>query len=422
MTGRIRIGVVGGGLAGITVAIALVKHPHVDVQVYESAPQFSERGAGIGLSPLTLEALNDIIPSATELLKTRAGAVEADAARLVIGSGSEAGTVVLDVGAAAGLTLNRPPLLQALLSLLPDGMLHAGKRTKSVEQTASGVTVTFEDGTDAHFDAVIGADGIFSSVRNHVVGEEPEKYAASPAGWWDCRCLVPFEKARSTLGDESFKVDRQYAWLGEGAAMLHGLVEDRTMVQCIIAVIDRDLSADRKRQVTRQVLEDNLPASWYEGPIAKGMVELTVLQLILSQENPAGYALWEHKYTPTYANTRVCIVGDAAHATTPWQGAGAGLAIEDAFILGYLVSNISATDEIEAAFRTFDVLRRPRCQRIIDAGRKTGHLFCGQDEAARFNAGKLGEALGQMFAAVSDLNLESHKKEALETMRAYLGH
>lgn len=84
MTGRIRIGVVGGGLAGITVAIALVKHPHVDVQVYESPPQFFERGAGIGLSPLALEALNDIIPSATELLKTRAGAVQADAARLVV--------------------------------------------------------------------------------------------------------------------------------------------------------------------------------------------------------------------------------------------------------------------------------------------------------------------------------------------------
>ena len=69
MTGRIRIGIVGGGLAGITLAVALVKHSHVDVQVYESAPQFIEWGAGIGLSPLALEALDDIIPSAVELLK-----------------------------------------------------------------------------------------------------------------------------------------------------------------------------------------------------------------------------------------------------------------------------------------------------------------------------------------------------------------
>lgn len=170
--------------------------------------------------------------------------------------------------------MNRAPLLQALLSLLSGDMLHAAKRVKSLEQTDSDVTVAFEDGTDAHFDAVIGADGIYSSVGNHVVGEEP-KYAASPAGWWDCRHLVPFEKARAALGDESFKVNRQYAWLGDGAAMLHGIVENRTMVQCIIAVIDKNLSSDRKRVVTRQVLENALPASWYEGPVAKGMVEVS---------------------------------------------------------------------------------------------------------------------------------------------------
>ncbi|KAI0010716.1 FAD/NAD(P)-binding domain-containing protein [Xylariaceae sp. FL0662B] len=415
MAGRIRIGIVGGGLAGITVAIALVKHPHVDVQVYESAPQFLERGAGVGLSPLALEALDDIIPSAIDLLKTQAGAVELDAARLVVGSGPEAGALISDLGVSAGLTMNRAPLLQALLSLLPGDMLHAGKRVKSLEQTDSGVTVAFEDGTDAHFDAVIGADGIFSFVRNQVVGEEPEKHAASPAGWWDTRHLVPFEKARSALGDESFKVDRQYAWLGEGASMLHGIVENRTMVQCIIAVIDKNFSADRKRVVTRQVLEDALPASWYEGPVAKGMVDL-----ILDQEDPKGYAIWEHKSTPTYANNRVCIVGDAAHTTSPWQSAGAGIAIEDAFILGHLVGNVSCSGEIAAAFRAFDALRRPRCQRVIDTGRETGRLFCGQDEATGLDPNKLNEALGRTFAHVGALNLESHKEDALKTMRAFL--
>ncbi|KAI1800519.1 FAD/NAD(P)-binding domain-containing protein [Daldinia bambusicola] len=414
MTGRIRIGIVGGGIAGLTVAIALVKHSHVNVEVYESAPQFLERGAGIGLSPLTLEALDDIIPSAIELLKTQAGAVADDAARLVVGSGPEAGALISDVGVAAGLTLNRAPFLEALLSLLPGEMLHAGKRVKSLDQTASGVTIAFEDGTDAHFDAVIGADGIFSSTRNYVVGEEPEKYAASPAGWWDCRRLVPMEEARSALGDQSFMVDRQYAWLGEGAAMLHGLVENRTMVQCIIAVIDKSLSVDRKREVTRQVLEDALPASWNEGPVAKGMVEL-----ILNQENPKGYAEWEHKATPTYVNNRVCIVGDAAHTTSPWQGAGAGLAIEDAFILSHLIGNISSAGEINAAFKAFDTVRRPRCQQIIDSGRKTGRLFCGQDEEAGVNPAKLNEALGQTFGHIA-LDLKSHKEEALTLMRAFL--
>ncbi|KAK8001661.1 FAD/NAD(P)-binding domain-containing protein [Apiospora marii] len=415
MDGRIRIGIIGGGIAGTATAIALVKHPHVDVQVYEGASEFSERGAGVGLSPLALEALDDIIPSAMELLKTQAGAVELDAARLVVGSGPEAGALVSDLGVSAGLTMNRAPLLQALLSLLPQDILHAKKRVKSVEQTEGRVTVAFEDSTDAQFDAVIGADGIFSAVRNHVLGDEAARHAAAPAGWWDTRHMVPFEKARAALGDESFKVDRQFAWLGDGAAMLHGIVENRTMVQCIIAVIDNNFSADRKRPVTRQVLEDVIPESWYQGSVAKGMVEL-----ILDQEAPMGYAEWEHKSTPTYANNRVCIVGDAAHATSPWQGAGAGMVIEDAFILGHLIGNISSTREINAAFRAFDAIRRPRCQRVIDAGRETGRLFCGQDETAGLNPAKLGEALGRTFAHVGGLELKPHREDALETMRTLL--
>ncbi|KAK7999663.1 FAD/NAD(P)-binding domain-containing protein [Apiospora arundinis] len=415
MTRRLRIGIIGGGIAGITTAIALIKHSHVDVQVYEGASQFSERGAGVGLSPLALEALDDIIPSAINLLKTQAGAVELDAARLVLGSGPEAGTLISDLGISAGITLNRAPLLQTLLSLLPKDILHARKRVRSVEQTEGGVTVAFEDNTDALFDAVIGADGIFSSVRNYVVGEDAEKHAASPAGWWDTRHLVPFEKAKAALGEESFMVDRQYAWLGDGASMLHGIVENRTMVQCIIAVIDKNPSADRKRPVTRQVLEGALPESWYEGPVAKGMVEL-----ILDQEDPKGYAQWEHKSTPTYANNRVCIIGDAAHATSPWQGAGAGLVIEDAFILGHLIGNISSIGEINAAFGAFDAIRRPRCQRVIDAGRETGRLFCGQHETAGLDPERLNEALGRTFAHVGGLQLQAYKDEALVIMRTLL--
>ncbi|KAK8047889.1 FAD/NAD(P)-binding domain-containing protein [Apiospora saccharicola] len=417
MADRIRIGIIGGGIAGITTAISLLKHPHVDVQVYEGASHFHERGAGVGLSPLALEALDDIVPSAIELLKSQAGAVELDAARLVIGSGPEAGALVSDLGVSAGLTMNRASLLQTLLSLLPQDILHAQKRVKSVQQMEGGVTVAFEDGTDAQFDALIGADGIFSAVRNHVMGKEAEKHAASPAGWWDTRHLVPFEKARAALGDESFKVDRQFAWLGEGAAMLHGIVENRTMVQCIIAVIDKNFSADRKRPVTKQVLEDALPKSWYQGSVAKGMVEL-----ILDQEDPMGYAEWEHKSTPTYANNRVCIIGDAAHATSPWQGAGAGMVIEDAFILGHLIGNISSAEDINAAFSTFDAVRRPRCQRVIDAGRETGRLFCGQDEVAGLNPAKLGEALGRTFAHVGGLELKTHKEEALAGMRILLSN
>lgn len=98
------------------------------------------------------------------------------------------------------------------------------------------------------------------------------------------------------------------------------------------------------------------------------------------------------------------------------------MVIEDAFILGHLVGNISSAGEINAVFKAFDAMRRPRCQRVIDIGRKTGRLFYGQDEDARVNTEKLNEALGLTFAHVGALDLKSHKEDALETMRAFLSN
>lgn len=170
--------------------------------------------------------------------------------------------------------MTRGPLLKTLLSLLPQDILHTGKKLASIEQT-NDVEITFEDGTIVHFDAVIGADGIFSTVRKHVL-QSVEQHNASPVGSWECRNLVPIEKAKAVLGEESFQVEREYCWAGAGAFMMHALVENGTMAQCILAALERDSPPDRKRLVTRQVLIDSLATSWFDGPVAKGMVDVSV--------------------------------------------------------------------------------------------------------------------------------------------------
>lgn len=85
---------------------------------------------------------------------------------------------------------------------------------------------------------------------------------------------------------------------------------------------------------------------------------------MLDQDEPQAYSQWAHKSTPTYANGDVCTVGDAAHDTTPWQGSGAGLAIEDAVVLAGLLKNVTSRQDIVPALRAFDEIRRPRCQRV----------------------------------------------------------
>jgi salicylate hydroxylase len=80
---RFRIAIVGGGFAGATLASALVQIPHVGIEVYESTPQFSERGAALVLTSTAQKALQRTIPLATEVLR-KAGAVPMNSTRLAI--------------------------------------------------------------------------------------------------------------------------------------------------------------------------------------------------------------------------------------------------------------------------------------------------------------------------------------------------
>jgi hypothetical protein len=70
--------------------------------------------------------------------------------------------------------------------------------------------------------------------------------------------------------------------------------------------------------------------------------------------------------------------------------AGAGLVVEDALILGSLLGSISSIRDLDAAFKVFDIVRRPRCQAIIDSGRETSQVFCGKNPDTGLDADKIG--------------------------------
>lgn len=176
----------------------------------------------------------------------------------------------------AGRVVHRASLLRELLAPLPTSRLHANKALSEITPAADaegGVKVTFRDGQEETFNAVIGADGIFGAVRRHVLQEAADAQGASPAGFWDCRNLVPFEKARETLGAEFFEQDRQYGWAGNGAFIMHDVLENRTKVQCVISAVEKDYPKDRKRTLTREILEETL-SEWLDGPVGKGMIEV----------------------------------------------------------------------------------------------------------------------------------------------------
>ncbi|KAI1642337.1 salicylate hydroxylase [Daldinia loculata] len=337
------------GLAGAALANALVRVPQVDFHVFESAPTFSERGAAVGLAKNAQLALDQILPSGTDVLD-KAGTVPMNSSRIILGSGPEEGTIVFDLAADdPGMNVHRASLLCELLTPLPKEALHPNKKLTTINPNESGVEISFQDDTVYQFDAVIGADGIFSTVREHV---------------------LQGVKAKSILGEKYLEVDRQYGWVGDGAFIMHDILENGTMVQCVVSGIEKDpsTSRDRKRPLTQDVLRDSL-SSWLGGPIADGMISVS---------------------------------------------SGAGLAIEDAMVLGTLFANISSPSDINAAFEAYDLLRRPRCQRVIDSSRETGQILCGQVD---LHANELRGLLAPRWNFIFELDMESHKREAVDKLR-----
>lgn len=104
---------------------------------------------------------------------------------------------------------------------------------------------------------------------------------------------------------------------------------------------------------------------------------------------PTQWAIFDHPDTPIYYKTLICLLGDIAHASGPHQGAGAGQALEDALILTHALGKLHATlspdvrntrspnrtRAIEAAFRAYDEIRRPRAQKQVQTARECGELY-----------------------------------------------
>ena len=223
----LNVAVIGGGIGGLCTAIALLKYPNINVQVYEAAPTFGEIGAGVGIAPNAQQALELISPEARAAYdkhatgnmwpkhaKTLANYVVVSLTSSALsytwlilssrrqGEGEREGELIhAQLNATGQQSVHRAHFLDELVKLVPAQVAHFHKRVESLDDQHEGpVVINFKDGTAATADAVIGADGVHSIVREHLLGKDAAKpvYAGSVA----YRALVPMAKAVETLGQE----------------------------------------------------------------------------------------------------------------------------------------------------------------------------------------------------------------------------
>lgn len=138
--------------------------------------------------------------------------------------------------------------------------------------------------------------------------------------------------------------------------------------------------------------------------------------------DPTQWALFEHPPISTYAKSRVAILGDAAHASTPHQGAGAGQAIEDAHILAELLSDadINKPEQVKWAFKAYDEIRRPRTQRVVSSSKDNAYVLCLSFDDVGDDEEKLRETFQQRFRWLWDVDVQEQVEQARARMKHHM--
>lgn len=335
-----KIGIVGGGIAGLTAAIALQQKGY-QVTVLEAAPALKAVGAGLGLGANAMKAyaVLGLDEELKNICKIMSGFTLVDeSGKVLTGANTSA--------SGASYTVHRADLHEFLFSKLNPETILLGKRLKTLSQDISGVKLSFEDGTQYEFDRVIGADGIHSAVRQAIFPQAVTRYS----GYTCWRGVAHFSEDIIAGPSET---------LGKNGRF--GLVPLTDHLIYWYACVNT-------------TLKDPFLKQWNISNLIKkfGHYHAPIKQVL---ENTANEALiWSDisDLTPInqFAFDRVVLIGDAAHATTPNMGQGACQAIEDAVILAHLMQEYS-----ETAFTVFEERRRARVHWVVKQSWQMGKVM-----------------------------------------------
>jgi 2-polyprenyl-6-methoxyphenol hydroxylase-like FAD-dependent oxidoreductase len=341
--------VVGGGIGGLTAAIAL-RRAGVEAVVFERAEELREIGAGISLWSNAVKALKKL--DVYEAIREVGGAELGGEVR------SWRGEKIFKITAAqlkakfgeANLALHRADLQGALLAALPQGTVRLGAEFVGFAEDGAVVVARFADGSEERGDLLVGADGLDSSVRAQLFGRSAPRYAGYTAwrGVADAGYgLVPEEAGLNLWGRGS-----EFGLVSIGRGRFYWFMTRNAPEG------EAESAAGRKREVL------DLLRGWYEP--ARTAVEATEESRILRND------IYDRDPLERWGAARVTLLGDAAHPMTPNLGQGACQAIEDAVVLArYLRSG----DEVVPSLRLYETRRIPRTTYVVRRSRRAGRIL-----------------------------------------------
>ena len=357
-----RVLVVGGGIGGLSTAIAL-RYQGVDALVLEQTKVLTEIGAGIQIAANAAIVLRQlglerairsvgVKPQSYDYRDLRTGKMLYQAPL-----GDEAAGRY----GAPMYNIHRADLIQILADAVPAEAKRYDARVIDVSQDADGVEVKLQDGTTVCGDALIGCDGIHSVVRRHLRGEE-QKHFANILMW---RSLIPAEKLEGLNLEE-----RGNYWFGPGRTLITYWVRPKKLYSILASVPAHEVQ--RESWDDSGDISEMLRSFDDAEPRARKMLEQCPSVFITG--------MFYRDPVDSWTNGRITLLGDAAHPMVPFLAAGAGQGIEDAWTVAHVLAR--RPDDVPGALLEYERRRLPRTTGI-QAGARAAVKLMHENDAQR---------------------------------------
>lgn len=367
--------IAGAGIGGLTAALALAR-VGATVTIIERTPELVATGAGVQLSPNATRILARF--GLLDAVRARALAPTGIRVRAARGARTIAYMPLDDAERRWGapyLVLHRGDLqdsLRAAVAAEPAVTLQLNTGLAGFGVSADGVTATVKQQqiTRAiHGDALIGADGIRSTVRGRLADADDPPRETGRTAW---RALVP-----TAAVDPAFHAPETALWLERDAHLVHYPLDGGRRIN-VVAIIREPRAAD--------------PADLWSAPGDPNVIgerfggwHKTARSLIAAAPSWTTWPLFDRAPLAAWNAGPVALLGDAAHPILPFLAQGAAQAIEDA---AAVATAISATRDLASAFAIYSAARQARARRVQETSRHLGRLYhLGGAAAAARNAG-----------------------------------
>ncbi|KAK1713297.1 uncharacterized protein CLUP02_17246 [Colletotrichum lupini] len=411
---RIRVGILGAGIAGCCLAVGLLQNPLLDVQLFERYSDIRVRGSGLAPHGNAIRAMDLISPKIKRAYFKKSHFMAGDentemATQFKLTSGEHAGVIFAELGRAKGRrTVHRAHFIQGLLEedVVPHQRVHFSKRVAKMEEDplTRKITVAFEDGTQDVFDIVFGAEGVNSPTRKFVLGPgHPNAAPVNHDQWRQFHTTVPMCEAKMVVPVESVNTVITYC---TPYGFINAIPLDLGQTFSV-GCYQRDTKCpERGVPLDPQLWKGSLPG-------------VDALISLLEKGHTEDWTLQDHDHAPSYYRGRVAMVGDAAHGTLPHSGNGAAQAIEDCSVLTGIFLRLTSLDEVEAAFKSYDQVRIPRSQKIVEITRSFGRLYSRDPHEIVLDEMKAEMREGGIY--INGVDMEAQVESAVDAFERFKG-